>query len=189
MSSPSLPVFRHGEPVFVTTTITDWVDIFTRLVYKDIVVDSLLFCIEEKGLELFAWVIMSNHIHMIARAAGSRPLPDIMRDFKRFTSKAISTHISSIPESRADWMLYRFANQVRKTGRGEDNAVFQRGYHSILLEDERVTKNCLNYLHPKPRKGGLRLRNVPLSLQQRHRLCRRKRTVASHETVPLSSNN
>jgi REP element-mobilizing transposase RayT len=53
---------------YITYTTVGWVDVFTRPVYKDILVERLRFCQQEKGLELFAWCIMSNHVHLIARA-------------------------------------------------------------------------------------------------------------------------
>ena len=60
---------------FLTFTVTDWVDVFTRIDYKQIIIDSLNFAEEERGLECFAWVLMSNHMHLVARTAA--PLPDV----------------------------------------------------------------------------------------------------------------
>ena len=50
---------------FITFSVVNWIDALTRNEYKDIIVDSLQFCIKEKGMKLYAWVIMSNHIHLI----------------------------------------------------------------------------------------------------------------------------
>jgi len=50
---------------FVTFAAVYWIDVFTRILYKDIVVESLNYCIENKGLKVYAWVIMSNHLHLI----------------------------------------------------------------------------------------------------------------------------
>lgn len=52
---------------FLTLTIEGWVDVFTRKEYKLEVVDSLNFCVERKGLEIFAWCLMSNHLHLLCR--------------------------------------------------------------------------------------------------------------------------
>jgi REP element-mobilizing transposase RayT len=49
----------------ITCTIVGWIDIFTRKCYRDLLLDSLNFCRKEKGLLVFAYVIMSNHIHLI----------------------------------------------------------------------------------------------------------------------------
>ncbi len=53
---------------FLTITIVSWVDIFTKKIYRDIIIDSLKYCQKEKGLEIYGYVIMSNHIHLIVRA-------------------------------------------------------------------------------------------------------------------------
>ncbi len=45
-----------GEVFFVTTTVIDWIDIFTRPHYKHIIIDSLRHCQKEKGLIIYAWV-------------------------------------------------------------------------------------------------------------------------------------
>ena len=65
----------------------NWIDGLSRPFYKDIVVDSLRYCQKEKGLKLHAWVIMSNHVHLIASAETGIQLGDIMRDLKKYTSK------------------------------------------------------------------------------------------------------
>ncbi len=52
---------------FLTFTVIDWIDVFGRVEYRDIVVKSLIYCIKEKGLLVNAWVIMTNHIHLVAR--------------------------------------------------------------------------------------------------------------------------
>jgi REP element-mobilizing transposase RayT len=49
---------------FLTMTIVDWVDVFTRPVYRNIIVESLNYCVKEKNLEIFGWVLMSNHYHL-----------------------------------------------------------------------------------------------------------------------------
>jgi REP element-mobilizing transposase RayT len=58
--------FRNPEAVcFVTFATVNWIDIFTRREYKDILEDSLYYCIKNKGLVVYAWVIMSNHVHLV----------------------------------------------------------------------------------------------------------------------------
>ena len=52
---------------FLTLTVVYWIDIFSRSQYRDVIVDSLNYCVKEKHLELNAWVIMSNHVHLVAR--------------------------------------------------------------------------------------------------------------------------
>ena len=97
------------ELYFITSTVVDWMDVFTRPVYKHIVVDSLKYCQDHKGLELFAWVLMTNHLHMIAGANGTQQIGDVLRDFKKFTSKGIVKAIEQNQlESRKEWLIKTF---------------------------------------------------------------------------------
>lgn len=65
---------------FTTTTVVGWVDIFTRQIYRDILYQSWTYCREKKGLRIHAYVIMTNHIHMIV-SSEEVPLQGIFRDF------------------------------------------------------------------------------------------------------------
>ena len=78
-----------GEVYFVTDTVVDWVDVFTRPIYKHIIIESLEYCQQNKGLIIYAWVLMSNHLHAIVGSSGENKVSDIWRDFKKYTSKKI----------------------------------------------------------------------------------------------------
>lgn len=95
--------FHNQEfPYFVTFTVVKWIDVFTRIEYRDILVESLKYCIKNKGLKLYAWVIMSNHVHLII-GTNDKPMQDILRDIKRHTSKTILKAIQgNLQESRRD---------------------------------------------------------------------------------------
>ena len=134
---------------FVTLTVKHWVDVFTRRDYKDIIVESLDFCQKNKGLEIFAWVLMSNHLHLIVRGQDGYLLEDILRDFKKFTSKSIVNAIEESPqESRKEWLIKCF-----KTNKG--NNFWQEGNHPIELWTNAVIKEKLEYLHQNPVKSGI----------------------------------
>ena len=89
---------------YLTIQVVDWIDVFTRKAYRDIVIDSLQFCQKHKGLQIFGYVIMSNHIHLIANSPQGE-LSNTVRDFKKFTAKNIIESITNDNESRKDWML------------------------------------------------------------------------------------
>lgn len=72
---------------FITFATVNWIDALSRPEYKDILVDSLNYCVSNKGMEIYVWVIMSNHVHLIASAKENYNLSDILRDLKKFTSK------------------------------------------------------------------------------------------------------
>ena len=133
---------------FVTLTVRHWIDVFTRTEYKDIIVENLNYCRKNKGLEIYAWVIMTNHIHLIIRAKEGYVLQDILRDFKKFTSKTIIKAIDeNMNESRKEWLLRGF-----KTNDG--NRFWQEGNHPIELWTNKVFDEKLNYIHKNPIKAG-----------------------------------
>ncbi len=76
---------------FVTFSVVRWIDLFTRNLYRDILLDSFRYCQNEKGLVIHAYVIMSNHVHMIIASNGNNRLENIMRDLKKFTSFKLFT--------------------------------------------------------------------------------------------------
>ena len=50
---------------YLTLTVVGWIDIFSRQRYRDIILESLCYCRDNKGLHVVGWVIMSNHLHLI----------------------------------------------------------------------------------------------------------------------------
>jgi REP element-mobilizing transposase RayT len=136
-------------------TITSWVDVFTRQIYRDIFLDSLKYCQKNKGLVVHAWVIMSNHVHLIISKNSDLLLSAILRDLKRFTSVEIIKTINSENESRKDWMLEVFANRAAKLKRVNKYKVWKDGNHPIEIYSNSVIDQKLDYLHNNPVKAGI----------------------------------
>ena len=103
--------YKIGEdaiPHFVTFTIVGWIDVFSREMYKEKMLESLNFCIQKKGLVVYAWIIMTNHVHLIISSHDNK-IADIVRDIKKFTSRQIIELVAQNPkESRKAWMLNIF---------------------------------------------------------------------------------
>lgn len=144
-----------GEPYFITTTIVNWIDIFTRLNQKQVIVDALAYCQKEKGLEIYAWCLMPSHLHMMCRALNEGLLSDIMRDFKKFTSKEIIKRIKTEPESRREWLLNEFSKACEGLSREQTYKVWQDGYHAELLVTNKFIYQKLNYIHNNPVADGI----------------------------------
>ncbi len=100
-------------PHFLTMTIVDWIDVFSRSNQKLAIIDALKYCQQNKGLSILAYVIMSNHIHILARSE-TNSLSDIVRDFKKHTSKKIIEEIINGNESRKEWMLNLFSYAAKR---------------------------------------------------------------------------
>ncbi len=74
---------------FITITVVGWIDIFTRLRQKYVIVNALKYCQKHKGLEIYAYCIMSSHIHLLCKANETALLSNVIRDFKTYTSKKL----------------------------------------------------------------------------------------------------
>jgi REP element-mobilizing transposase RayT len=109
-------------------------DVFTRNEYKNLLIDSLHFCQKEKGMELFAWCIMSSHIHLIFRSSESQKPELMIGDFKRFTSKAIVKAIIDNPkESRKELLLEQFFKAGNKSSNVNKYQFWRHDNHPIEL--------------------------------------------------------
>ena len=139
---------------FITATVVDWVDVFSRKAYRDCIIESLDFCIKNKGMILYGFVIMSNHIHLIIQSDKNK-LSDLIRDFKKFTAKTILHKIETEPESRADWMLKRFEFACKSHSRNEKYQFWQYGNHPEEIFSEKFFWSKLDYIHLNPVRAGI----------------------------------
>ena len=142
----------NDKPHFITITTVGWIDLFTRLNHKRVIIDSLNYCVKNKGLMIFAWVLMSNHLHMICQAEEGYHLSDIMRDFKTFTSKRLIQQIIEDTESRKEWMLDFFKNSCSHLKRNQEYKVWQDGYHPEEIYRGPFLYEKLDYVHNNPVK-------------------------------------
>jgi putative transposase len=139
---------------FVSFATVNWIDVFTRRVYKDIIVDSLNYCLENKGLIIYGWVIMSNHIHLII-GTNDLELQYILRDLKKYTSKAIIDAIKdNQQESRKKWMLSMFEKAGEKNSNNKHYQFWQQHNQPIVLSNTDIFEQKLNYLHENPVQSG-----------------------------------
>jgi putative transposase len=146
---------------FITSTVHQWVDVFTRQDYINILIESLKYCQKEKGLKIYAWVIMSNHIHLIVQSEKVH-LSDIIRDFKtglanQFTAKQIIQAIENNPkESRKKWLLWLLKKEI--IGLANQIWFWEDGYHGEEIYSEEFFITKLKYIHMNPARAGIVLK-------------------------------
>ena len=100
---------------FISFAVVGWLDVFTRNEYKDLFIDSLKYCQQNKGLEIHAWCIMSSHVHLVFRSIEGQNPELLIGDLKRFTSKSIVKCIQENPkESRKEFLLDYFKKEASK---------------------------------------------------------------------------
>jgi REP element-mobilizing transposase RayT len=147
---------RNKEGIhFITFAVIEWVDVFTRKDYRDIVLESIKYCQAEKGLILYAWCLMSNHVHLVV-AAKNNDTSDILRDFKKFTGKKIIKAIQeNNKESRREWMLNIFKQAGEANSRNSTYQFWRQENHPKELFSSGFTVQKLNYIHNNPVESGI----------------------------------
>jgi putative transposase len=141
---------------FLTFSVVGWIDVFTRKEYKDIVLQSLCYCMQNKGLELYAFCIMPNHVHLIAGIKADKNLSEVLRDFKKFTSYAIIKAIEeNQQESRKEWLLWMFKKFGERNRNNTTYQFWQQENHPISLSNNLLQEQKLEYLHQNPVRAGI----------------------------------
>ena len=145
---------NNDQMYFVSFAVINWVDLFIRTEYKAVVVKSLSYYIEKKDLKLYAWCIVTNHVHLIIGSAGN-PLENIMRDLKRHTSETLHLAIkNNTKESRREWMLSMMENAGTENSNNLGFQLWQQHNQPIVLDTPKITHQKLDYLHNNPVTAG-----------------------------------
>jgi REP element-mobilizing transposase RayT len=133
---------------FVTSTIVDWLPVFTTQACCEILAGSLAFCQREKGMRLYAWVIMENHFHAVVQADD---LPRVMADLKKFTAGKL---LAQLEAERRTWLLDllaagKAAHKTRSTWQ-----LWQEGYHPQAIYSDQTMMQKIEYIHANPVRRG-----------------------------------
>ena len=138
---------------FLTFQVVGWVDLFSRRDYRDVVIDSFKYCQQNKGLNLFAFVIMSNHIHLLAQSEVG-DLSGFIRDFKRYTSKRFVEIMESGKESRSEWMGMVFKYHA-KLKDNQTHQVWTHENHAEHIYSQKFIEQKVQYIHNNPVRSGI----------------------------------
>jgi len=146
-----------GKVYFVSFSVVEWIDVFIRNEYREIVTNSIKYCIENKGLNVHGWVLMSNHVHLLISLKDNTQnrLSDIMRDMKKYTAMHLIKLINEHPqESRKEWMLTTFLRSGRKNANNINYQFWQQDNHPIEIRGTEHYNNTLEYIHNNQVKAG-----------------------------------
>ncbi len=154
MRSSVKHTIKTDKAYYLTMTVVNWVDVFSRKSHRDAIIDSLKHCADQKGLVIFAYVIMTNHIHLIVNTNEPFLLKDTIRDFKKFTSKKITEQIEEDPESRREWMLPIFLMNAANSKKHKEYKFWHGGNHAIEFFSEKFVWDKINYIHNNPVRAG-----------------------------------
>lgn len=140
---------------FVSFSVVYWIDLFIRNEYKQIMLDSWRHCQHYKGLDIYAWCIMTSHIHMIIGAYNNK-LENIMHDMKRHTSEKLKESIINNPkESRRTWILELMKKAGQQNCHNREFQLWQQDSHPIQLPTLKIAHQKLDYTHNNPVVSGI----------------------------------
>jgi putative transposase len=136
------------QPHFITCTVLHWIPVFTRPETVQILLDSLLYLSQNDDLEVYAYVILENHLHMAARS------PDLGRStaqFKSYTAKALIGWLSD-KNIRTILDQLAFYKKTHKDDRAYQ--FWQEGVHPEWIQNEEMMRQKIEYIHNNPVKRG-----------------------------------
>ena len=155
MSSGGYKIRDQHAVHFISFAVVEWIDVFSRPIYQNIVLDSIKFCQEKRGLVLNAWCLMSNHLHLVG-SAKNVDLSGILRDFKSFTSnKVIQSIQANKQESRREWMLPIFRSCSEANSRNKNFQFWRQDNQPKECFSTSFTLQKINYIHEIPVVAGL----------------------------------
>lgn len=144
----------QGALHFITFSIEGWIDLFSRQLYRDLFLENMQYCRLNKALKVGAYVIMSNHIHLLLQSAAGK-LSDTIRDLKSYSSKKFIAAIQAEPESRRDWLMYMFDFYAKRTNKNEIFKIGTNDNHPEAIYSQSFLLSKLNYIHENPVRAGL----------------------------------
>lgn len=142
-------IIDANQVYFITCTIVEWLPVFTRKLYFDILINSLNFCRQRKGLNVFAYAILDNHVHLVVSGDN---LANTIKDFKRHTAREI---IKLAQNEEKTWLLNQFRFFRKKYKTDSEYQVWHEGFHPKQIISEDMLRQKIEYIHHNPVRIGV----------------------------------
>ena len=136
------------QPHFLTCTLINWIPLFGKVEFTQIILDSLNFLQRQQRLTLYAYIIMENHLHIIASAAS---LSKEIGNFKSFTARSI---IDLLEKNNSNYILNQLELYKLKHKTRQEYQLWQEGFHPQVILDEEMFRQKLDYIHNNPVRRG-----------------------------------
>ena len=140
-------ITQPDAPHFITLTVLHWMPVFTRPATVEILLDSLRFLMRD-GLQVYAYVILENHLHLILQSAQLDK--DIAR-LKSFTARQLLTYLKS---EHVQILLEQFAFYKKAHKKDREYQFWQEGVHPEMIQNTQMMLQKVEYIHQNPVKRG-----------------------------------
>ncbi len=141
-------IFETQHPYFLTLTINNWIPVFTRPITTDIIFDSLEYRQKQGDFTVYAYVILENHIHLIAQ---SSHLNREIAAFKSYTARQI---IDTLKTQHSNHVLKQLAFHKKAHKRDREYQLWEEGSHPKQIQNREMMEQKVNYIHHNPVKRG-----------------------------------
>jgi hypothetical protein len=137
---------------FVSLYTRDWVDIFERPVYKQLIVHSLNHFSDQKGLVVYAWCLMSSHLFLLIRSDGMVPVQELVTAFRVFTEEKILAAADTEPEPRRKWILSHFRAPAGFMGLQREWQLWEEQWQPIHIDMANAEEllQQFEFIHQQP---------------------------------------
>ena len=146
---------EKDKAYFVTFTITEWIKVLWHDSGKMIIVDAIKYYQQHRGLVLYAYCIMPNHVHLIAQSNENKTLSEILRDLKKITSRIISKKLEIENSKEGNMILDAFIQAGKNLKRIRNYKVWQDGNRPMALYSNKFIWQKLDYIHNNPIEAGI----------------------------------
>jgi REP element-mobilizing transposase RayT len=133
---------------FLTSTIIEWIPVFTYKDFFEILIQSFKYCMKDKGLKIYAFVILDNHFHLIASGEN---ISAIIQSLKSYTSKKIIEHLQRFNKN---WLLNQLTYYKKQHKMNSTYQLWQEGFHPKLITTEKMLYQKIEYIHNNPVRRG-----------------------------------
>jgi len=141
-------IYETDYPYFITCTIIEWIALFGNIDITRIIIDSLNFLVKSNRIEIYGYVIMENHIHIIAI---SNDLHDELAKFKSYTARKV---IDYLTEHNYSKILNRLEFFKLKHRTDRAHQLWQEGVHPEIISNRDILIQKLKYIHENPVRKG-----------------------------------
>ena len=140
-------IYAKEHPEFITVTCLEWTHVLAEDRIKEIIIDSLRYLTREGKVSVYAFVLMSNHFHLIWQMHGDHRREDVQRDFLKYTSQQI---LKALRQGNSPML-----KALLVEAKDRKYQVWERNSLSIALWSPKVFDEKLEYIHNNPVKAGL----------------------------------
>ena len=141
-------IYEPTHPHFITCTVLNWISLFTRKESVEILLDSFRYLQRTDNLILYAYVILENHIHIVAQ---SDDIAKTMAKFKRHTAREL---LKLLQRENVKTILEQLAFYKKAHKSDRQYQVWQEGLQPKLIQTDAMMKSKINYIHQNPVKRG-----------------------------------